>query len=96
MAAGDPPAGRVVEEPARETREALWAHAGIVRDRRGSPACSTPRTTSCGGSPPTRCCARRRRGAHARRDFPRTDPRLDGHHTVTTGDAEAPVLERWD
>ena len=35
------------------------------------------------------------RGAHARRDFPRTDPRLDGHHTVTAGDAESPALEPW-
>ena len=96
VAAGEPPAGRVVEEPARETREALWVHAGIVRDRTG-----LTRLLDAAHDLVRRIAAHallreETRGAHARRDFPRTDPRLDAHHTVTTGDADGPVLERWD
>jgi len=34
------------------------------------------------------------RGAHARADFPATDPNLDGRHTVIDGDA--PRLEPWE
>jgi L-aspartate oxidase len=96
VAAGAPPAGRVVEEPGRETREALWAHAGIVRDRTG-----LTRLLDAPHDLVRRIAAHallreETRGAHARRDFPQTDPRLDAHHTVTAGDAEGPVLERWD
>jgi L-aspartate oxidase len=34
------------------------------------------------------------RGAHLRSDFPETDPRLDGHHTVIGG--SGPRMTLWD
>ena len=66
----------------RDTREALWRHAGIERTREGLQAllraahplvpliarCALARTES--------------RGAHQRRDHPRRDPALDHRHVV--------------
>jgi L-aspartate oxidase len=66
----------------RDTREALWRHAGIERTREGLQAllraahplvpliarCALARTES--------------RGAHQRRDHPQRDPALDHRHVV--------------
>ena len=35
------------------------------------------------------------RGAHTRSDYPRTDPALDLHHSVTREEADEPAFERW-
>jgi len=35
------------------------------------------------------------RGAHMRSDFPAPDAALDLHHSVTRGDSDEPVFERW-
>jgi L-aspartate oxidase len=88
--AGTPP----LEAPPRATREALWRNAGLVRTReRLATLCDDPH-------PLARLiatCALRReesRGAHARADFPGTDPRLDGRHAVVDASGE-PRLHRW-
>jgi L-aspartate oxidase len=93
--AGKPPAAKALELPSRETREALWRHAGLVRDSDG--------LTALAGDPHplARLIARHAllrtesRGAHMRADFPETDRALDLHHSVTRGGADEPAFERW-
>jgi L-aspartate oxidase len=93
--AGDPPAAPPLEPPSRETRAALWRHAGIVRDADGL------QTLVDDPHPLARLIARHAllreesRGAQARSDFPATDPALDLHHSVTRGGADEPAFERW-
>ncbi|MGH2955569.1 MAG: L-aspartate oxidase, partial [Solirubrobacterales bacterium] len=72
----------IAPAPTRETRKAMWRHAGLERDAEGlRPLLDDPH-------PLARLVARsalfrqESRGAHARADFPDTDPQLDEHHTV--------------
>jgi L-aspartate oxidase len=92
---GEPPAAPALEPPTRETRQALWQHAGIVRNADGlKHLVDDPH-------PLARLIARHAllreesRGAQTRSDFPETDPALDLHHSVTRGGADAPAFERW-
>jgi L-aspartate oxidase len=84
----------VAPPPTRETRKAMWRHAGLERDAEGlAPLLDDPH-------PLARLVARsalfreESRGAHARADFPDTDPTLDLRHTVVESGAE-PRLETW-
>ena len=49
----------VAAAPTRETREAMWRHAGLERNAEGLGRCSTTRTRSPAWSPPARSRARR-------------------------------------
>jgi L-aspartate oxidase len=79
---GTPPAPTPIPVPSRETREALWRHAGIERTPEGL------RTLLDDPHPLARtiaACALMRdesRGAHYRVDHPETDPARDGRHVV--------------
>jgi L-aspartate oxidase len=88
-----PSAEPVAPPPTRETRKAMWRHAGLERDAEGlAPLLDDPH-------PLARLVARsalfreESRGAHARADFPDTDPGLDGRHTVL--DRDQPRLDAW-
>jgi L-aspartate oxidase len=88
-----PPAEPVAPPPTRETRKAMWRHAGLERDADGlAPLLDDPH-------PLARLVARsalfreESRGAHARADFPDTNPGLDGRHTVL--EADEPRLDAW-
>jgi L-aspartate oxidase len=89
------PAEPIAPSPERATREAVWRLAGLERDAAG--------LTELGADPHplaqlvARCGLARQesRGAHARADFPDTDPALDEHHTVLDAGRDAPRLERW-
>jgi L-aspartate oxidase len=89
------PQAPVAPAPSRETRAAMWRHAGLERDRDGlRPLLADPH-------PLARLVARsalsreETRGAHARADFPDTDPALDHRHTILDASAETPRLESW-
>ncbi|UGS37698.1 L-aspartate oxidase [Capillimicrobium parvum] len=82
-------------EPGRETKDALWRHAGIVRNH------DDLATLLLDPYPLARLIAanallrEESRGAHLRSDFPDLDPALDRHHTVIAPGV-APTFERWD
>jgi L-aspartate oxidase len=89
------PVEQVAAPPTRDTRKAMWRHAGLERDAAGL------RQLLDDPHPLARLVARcalfreESRGAHARADFPRTRPALDEHHTVVALGGDAPVLEPW-
>jgi L-aspartate oxidase len=94
VAPADPPPATRIEPPSRETREALWRHAGLTRDAAGLAELATdPHPLA----QIVAACAMLReesRGAHFRTDFPETDPTLDGHHAVVR-DGGSPAFEPW-
>jgi L-aspartate oxidase len=89
-----PPVAAPLVAPSQATRDALWRHAGLVRDADGL------RHLLEDEHPLARLiatCALRReesRGAHARTDFPQLDHGLDGRHAVVDAVGE-PHLENW-
>ena len=81
--------------PSRETRKAMWRHAGLERDAAGLRALlEDPHPLA---RLVARCALHREesRGAHARTDFPETDRSRDDRHTVVDAGAEAPRSEPW-
>ena len=98
--AGGAPAARLPEPPvapppSRETREAMWRHAGLERSAEDlAPLLEDPHPLAR----LVAACALSReesRGAHARSDFPGTDSSLDGLHTVVDAAAAVPRTESW-
>ena len=91
-----PPSPPTSRPPARETREAVWRGAGLERDAEGLTRLLEnphPLARLVAASALDR---QESRGAHLRRDFPDSDPGLDGYHSiVTAGDTEV-VHEAWD
>lgn len=89
------PAPGAPQRVPRSTQNALWSHAGLVRDASGLSslledphplarmiaACALHRTES--------------RGAHGRADFPATDPAWERVHTVIGADGK-PRSEVWN
>jgi len=81
--------------PGNDTRSALWEHAGLERSAEGLERLLSdehPLARLIGA------CALAReesRGAHHRRDAPRTDPALDERHAVVHTDCP-PRFEHWE
>lgn len=94
VAPAEPPAAEPLAAPSPATREALWRHAGLTRERAGLEALLDD------PHPLARlvaACALLReesRGAHFRSDFPDLDPALDGQHAVVRDGAQ-PAFEPW-
>jgi L-aspartate oxidase len=84
-----------VEAPARETREAMWRYAGLERDA------DSLRSLLDDPHPLARLVAtsalarEESRGAHARRDFPESDPALDGRHSLIAAPHAEVTLADW-
>src|SRR5215207_6610464 len=85
----------VAPPPERATREAMWRCAGLERDAGGL------RRLLDDPHPLARLVAasalarEESRGAHARADFPASDPQLDGRHSVVAAGAATPVHVKW-
>jgi len=89
------PTDAVAGPPSRETRRAMWAHAGLERDAATlAPLLRDPHPLA---RLVARCAIAREetRGAHSRSDFPSTDPNLDGRHTVLKAADEEPRFVFW-
>jgi L-aspartate oxidase len=85
----------VAPAPSRETRAAMWRHAGLERSAEGlRPLLDDPHPLArlVAASALSR---EESRGAHARSDFPLTDPGLDGRHTVITASSGSPHTVAW-
>jgi L-aspartate oxidase len=80
--------------PEPSSREALWRHAGLERDGAGLQQLTTDPHPLVRLIAQSALARTESRGAHQRRDFPDTDPALDGRH-VTLRDTEPPTLEPW-
>jgi L-aspartate oxidase len=94
-AAAAPPSEPVAPAPSRETRDAMWRLAGLERDAaalQGLLADPHPLARLVARSALAR---EESRGAHARADFPGTDPSLDGVHTVIPPGSDAPQMTPW-
>ncbi len=84
-----------VEPPSRETRENVWRGAGLERDAAGLTALLDDPHPLARLVATSALARQESRGAHLRRDFPDSDPHLDGYHSlVTAGDTEV-VHEAW-
>ncbi len=89
------PAGQAPPAPARATREALWRLAGLER------SAGDLQELLADPHPLARlvaACALAReetRGGHARSEFPASDGRLDGRHSVLAPQALTPRLVSW-
>jgi L-aspartate oxidase len=95
LADGEGPVPDPPPSLSQASREALWRHAGLERDRTGLQTLSRdahPLVRLIGASALTR---EESRGAHLRRDFPELDPRLDDRH-VAIGKESEPTFERWE
>ena len=93
--AGPPPDEGPNPVPPRDTRSALWRHAGIERDAgrlRQLLDDPFPLARMVAASALAR---EESRGAHQRSDFASHDARYDLMHAVVRG-ADQPRFERWD
>jgi L-aspartate oxidase len=90
------PAEPVAPAPSRETRKAMWRHAGLERDAAGlAPLLEDPHPLAR----LVAACAIFReesRGAHARSDHPDTNPGLDLRHTIAAPGDGPPHSVRWE
>ncbi len=77
------------------TREALWQHAGLERDRAGLEQLAGDPYPLAPLIATTALVRSESRGAHQRRDYPDRDAAFDGAH-VTVGLDREPSRERWE
>jgi L-aspartate oxidase len=87
--------GAIAPAPSRETRKAMWRHAGLERDAASlAQLLDDPHPLA---RLVARCALHREesRGAHFRTDFPDTDPDLEQTHTVVDPGAQDPRYETW-
>ena len=99
---GEPPphpanglASHGVEAPARETREAMWRHAGLERDADSLRALLDDPYPLARLVATSALAREESRGAHARSDFPATDPALDGRHSLIAAPGAEVTLADW-
>jgi L-aspartate oxidase len=76
-----------------ESRAALWRHAGLERDRDGLELLIHDRHPLVRLIATSALARGESRGAHQRRDFPETDPSLDGAHVEIRADTA--VMTPW-
>jgi L-aspartate oxidase len=81
--------------PSPQTRAALWANAGLVRDRAGLESLLTDEHPLARLVATCALAREESRGAHRRGDFPATQQDLDGHHSSLSPDGTSAMVA-WD
>jgi L-aspartate oxidase len=85
-----------VSPPDRATREAVWRGAGLEREEEGLRQLLNTETHPLARLVAASALARHEsRGAHLRRDFPDSDPHLDGYHSFAPAGGMGVVNEAW-
>ena len=91
---GPPPGAQAVSPPSPQTRARVWRHAGLERDADGLRQLLDDEHPLARMVAASALAREESRGAHQRRDRPRTDPVLDLHHAVVAPGRE-PRFELW-
>jgi L-aspartate oxidase len=91
-----PPAGPPPEAPTRATREAMWRLAGLERNAADLTELQADPHPLARLVAAAALAREETRGGHARTEFPQSDGRLDGRHSVFFAQASAPALVSWD
>jgi L-aspartate oxidase len=90
------PAGTPPGAPSRATREAMWRLAGL--ERNAADLSELARDPHPLAQLVAACALAREetRGGHARTEFPQSDGKMDGRHSVVLAQAFSPALVSWD
>lgn len=81
-------------DPTEHERQAVWQHAGLVRDAVGLGRLRSSRILLVRLLAAAALARAESRGGHFRTDFPSPDPALEGFHSMIR-QGSPPVLERW-
>jgi len=81
--------------PSPQTRAALWANAGLVRNREGLELLLDDEHPLARLVATCALTREESRGAHRREDFPESQPELDGHHSALAPVGSASMVA-WD
>ncbi len=73
----------------------MWEHAGLERSAAGLGRLLSDPHPLARLVAASALAREESRGAHARSDFPATDPALDARHSVIGPDASSPSLVKW-
>ncbi|WP_051324289.1 L-aspartate oxidase [Candidatus Solirubrobacter pratensis] len=90
-----PPPETVAPPPTRDTRKAVWRLAGLERSAEGLNELRDDPHPLARLVAASALAREETRGAHARAEFPETDPSLDGRHTVFPAGSETPAFVPW-
>ena len=89
------PDGDLAPPPTRETRRAMWEQAGLERSADGLGRLLSDPHPLAQLVAASALAREESRGAHARSDFPATDPDLDDRHSVIDAAASSPAFVKW-
>jgi L-aspartate oxidase len=81
--------------PSRGTRTAMWVNAGLERDAEHLRVLLEDEHPLARLVAAAALAREESRGAHARREFPATNPDLDHRHSVVPAGAASPSLVQW-
>ena len=90
-----PPEGDLAPPPSRATRAAMWRDAGLERTAAGLRRLLEDEHPLARLVAASALAREESRGAHARADFPATDPALDGRHSVIAATAATSAPVKW-
>jgi L-aspartate oxidase len=86
--------GAAITAPSRETREAVWEHAGLTRTRESLEALLADSHQLAALIARFALSREESRGVHERADFPKADPALVHRHLVI-GERDEPSWQEW-